>query len=72
MSSAIYTIPPNLPLIREAYGKAKPCNATQSYILDALNYTLGILDKRVRDFDAMSYHRGNPNRISSFFNQLRS
>ena len=67
VSSTIYTIPPNLPLIREACGKALPCIATQSYILNALNYTLVILNKWVRDFDAMSYNRGNPNRISSFF-----
>ena len=67
MSSTIYTIPPNLPLIREACGKALPCIATQSYILDALNYTLVILNKWVRNFDAVSYHRGNPNRISSFY-----
>ena len=33
MSSTIYTIPPNLPLIREACGKALPCIATQSYTL---------------------------------------
>ena len=66
MSSAIYTIPPNLPLIREACGKALPCIAAQSYILDALNYTLGILDNRVRNFGAVSYHRGNPIWISSF------
>ena len=67
MSSTIYTIPPNLPLIREACGKVLPCIAAQSYILGALNYTLEILNKRVRNFDAVSYHRGNPNRISSFF-----
>ena len=67
MSSTIFTIPPNLPLIREACGKAAPCIATQSYILDALNYTPVILNKWVRNFDAVSYHRGNPNRISSFF-----
>ena len=66
MSSVIYTIPPNLPLIREACGKAMPCIATQSYILDALNYTPVILNKRVQNFNAVSYHRGNPNRISSF------
>ena len=67
MSSTIFTIPPNLPLIREACGKVLPCIAAQSYILDALNYKLVILNKWVRNFDAMSYHRGNPNRISSFF-----
>ena len=29
MSSVTYTIPPNLPLIREACGKALPCIASQ-------------------------------------------
>ena len=67
MSSTIFTIPPNLPLIREACGKVLPCIAAQSYILDALNYMLVILNKWVRNFDAVSYHRGNPHRISSFF-----
>ena len=33
MSSLIYTIPPNLPLIREACGKAMPCIATQYFPL---------------------------------------
>ena len=66
MSSTIYTIPPNLPLIREACGKALPCIATQSYILNTLNYGLVILNKRVRDFDAISYHRGNPYRAALF------
>ena len=37
-SSTIFTVPLNLPLIREACGKAAPCIASQSYILDALNY----------------------------------
>ena len=55
MSSTIFIIPPNLPLIREACGKAAPCIAAQSYILDALNYTLVILNKWVRNFDAVSY-----------------
>jgi len=59
MSSTIYTIPPNLPLIREACGKALPCIAAQSYILDALNYTLVILNKRVRNFDAGSYQEAD-------------
>ena len=45
MSSTIYIIPPNLPLIREACGKALPCIAAQSYILYALNYGLVILYK---------------------------
>ena len=44
MSSTIYTIPPNLPLIREACGKAAPCIAAQSYIIDLRSalFLLGI------------------------------
>ena len=59
MSSTICTNPPNLPLIREACGKATPCIAAQSYILNALNYRPVILNKRVRDFDAGSYQEAD-------------
>ena len=49
MSSTIYTIPPNLPLIREACGKALHCNS---------NSCLRVVQESVGNFDMESYSNG--------------
>ena len=61
MSSVISTIPPNLPLIREACGKA--CLA----LLRNMNGSFKVGDKSVRNFDMVSYHRGNSKGFPLFF-----
>ena len=62
MSSVIFTIPPNLPLEREACGKAL-CLA----LLRNMSGSFKVGDKSVRNFDVVSYNRGQVARFVLYF-----